>query len=62
MKCFLEGRTLAGTNGLWIIGGGGAKRKNFECARGVIYSPLGVVPGAACGGDWQSSGCMTDHT
>eukprot|EP00438_Fugacium_kawagutii_P012326 Skav221957 [mRNA] locus=scaffold195:657655:668736:- [translate_table: standard] len=29
----------SGTNGLWIIGGGGAKRKNFECARGVIYSP-----------------------
>lgn len=28
----------SGTNGLWIIGGGGAKRKNFECARGVIYS------------------------
>lgn len=29
-----------GTNGLWIIGGNGAKRKNFECARGVIYSSL----------------------
>jgi len=28
----------SGTNGLWIIGGNGAKRKNFECARGVIYS------------------------
>jgi hypothetical protein len=21
-----------------------------------------LQPGAACGGDWQSSGCMTDHT
>ena len=30
-----------GTNGLWIIGGGGAKRKNFDCARGTVYSPLG---------------------
>ncbi|CAL1158340.1 unnamed protein product [Cladocopium goreaui] len=40
----------SGTNGLWIIGGGGAKRKNFECARGVIYSPLGVV--AAGGSLW----------
>ena len=50
MKGFFEGRTLAGTNGLWIIGGGGAKRKNFECARGVIYSPLGVV--AAGGSLW----------
>lgn len=28
----------SGTNGLWIIGGGGAKRKNFDCSRGVIYS------------------------
>ncbi|CAE7231863.1 PCBP1 [Symbiodinium sp. KB8] len=28
----------SGTNGLWIIGGSGAKRKNFDCSRGVIYS------------------------
>ena len=33
--------TKPGTNGLWIIGGGGAKRKNFDCSRGVIYSSGG---------------------
>eukprot|EP00930_Biecheleria_cincta_P036067 TRINITY_DN24767_c0_g1_i1.p1 TRINITY_DN24767_c0_g1~~TRINITY_DN24767_c0_g1_i1.p1 ORF type:complete len:530 (+),score=64.46 TRINITY_DN24767_c0_g1_i1:39-1628(+) len=28
----------SGTNGLWIIGGSGAPKVNFECSRGVIYS------------------------
>ena len=39
---FLAGESSGGpgSNGLWIIGGGGAKRKNFDCSRGVIYSWL----------------------
>ncbi|CAJ1451970.1 unnamed protein product [Effrenium voratum] len=28
----------SGTNGLWILGGNGAKKKGFECSLGVIYS------------------------
>eukprot|EP00933_Yihiella_yeosuensis_P018678 TRINITY_DN15257_c0_g1_i1.p1 TRINITY_DN15257_c0_g1~~TRINITY_DN15257_c0_g1_i1.p1 ORF type:complete len:561 (-),score=97.48 TRINITY_DN15257_c0_g1_i1:121-1731(-) len=37
----------SGTNGMWIIGGNGAKKKHFECSRGVIYSAAmhgGVMP------------------
>lgn len=37
----------SGTNGMWIIGSSGAKEKNFECSRGVIYSNTphgGVMP------------------
>lgn len=37
----------SGTNGMWIIGGSGAKDKNFECSRGVIYSDIlhgGLMP------------------
>lgn len=28
----------SGTNGMWIFGSSGAKEKNFDCSRGVIYS------------------------
>eukprot|EP00421_Protoceratium_reticulatum_P015833 CAMPEP_0168396706 /NCGR_PEP_ID=MMETSP0228-20121227/20689_1 /TAXON_ID=133427 /ORGANISM="Protoceratium reticulatum, Strain CCCM 535 (=CCMP 1889)" /LENGTH=553 /DNA_ID=CAMNT_0008410161 /DNA_START=56 /DNA_END=1717 /DNA_ORIENTATION=+ len=37
----------SGTNGMWIIGSSGAKDKNFDCSRGVIYSNTshgGVMP------------------
>mmetsp|Transcript_78057 Transcript_78057/g.181045 ORF Transcript_78057/g.181045 Transcript_78057/m.181045 type:complete len:553 (+) Transcript_78057:28-1686(+) len=37
----------SGTNGMWIIGSSGAKEKNFECSRGVIYSNTphgGIMP------------------
>lgn len=37
----------SGLNGMWIIGSSGAKDKNFECSRGVIYSNIphgGVMP------------------
>jgi len=37
----------SGTNGMWIFGSSGAKDKNFECSRGVIYSNTphgGVMP------------------
>mmetsp|Transcript_84436 Transcript_84436/g.262141 ORF Transcript_84436/g.262141 Transcript_84436/m.262141 type:complete len:551 (+) Transcript_84436:118-1770(+) len=37
----------SGLNGMWIIGSSGAKEKNFECSRGVIYSNIphgGVMP------------------
>jgi len=36
-----------GTSGMWIIGGGDAKERNFECTRGVIYSKYahgGLMP------------------
>lgn len=42
----------SGTNGMWILGSGGAKQKNFECSRGVIYSNLphgGLMPNAVTG-------------
>jgi len=37
----------SGTNGMWIFGSSGAKEKNFECSRGVIYSNTphgGIMP------------------
>merc|ERR1719215_215745 len=37
----------SGSNGSWIIGGSDAKEKNFNCARGVVYSKLphgGLLP------------------
>lgn len=37
----------SGTNGMWIFGRNGAKEKNFDCSRGVIYSNSlhgGVMP------------------
>merc|ERR1719229_281227 len=37
----------SGTNGMWIFGSSGAKDKNFECSRGVIYSNMphgGIMP------------------
>lgn len=37
----------SGTNGMWIVGSKGAKDRNFDCSRGVIYSNLphgGVMP------------------
>mmetsp|Transcript_57662 Transcript_57662/g.122669 ORF Transcript_57662/g.122669 Transcript_57662/m.122669 type:complete len:659 (-) Transcript_57662:27-2003(-) len=37
----------SGTNGMWLFGSSGAKEKNFECSRGVIYSNMphgGVMP------------------
>jgi len=42
----------SGLNGMWIIGSSGAKEKNFECSRGVIYSSIphgGVMPDRAQG-------------
>jgi len=44
----------SGTNGLWIIGGSGAKRNNFDCSRGVIYSqtPHGGQLPHQVGGIW----------
>jgi len=37
----------SGTNGMWIVGSKGAKDRNFDCSRGVIYSNTphgGVMP------------------
>mmetsp|Transcript_95508 Transcript_95508/g.279287 ORF Transcript_95508/g.279287 Transcript_95508/m.279287 type:complete len:565 (-) Transcript_95508:148-1842(-) len=42
-RCWL----YSGSNGRWIIGGNDAKEKNFDCARGVIYSKKshgGIMP------------------
>lgn len=44
----------SGTNGMWIIGGSGAKEKNFDCSRGVVYSDTlhgGLMPDRT-GGSW----------
>ncbi|CAE8672806.1 unnamed protein product, partial [Polarella glacialis] len=44
----------SGTNGMWILGSSGAKLKNFECSRGVIYSatPHGGLMPNKVGGSW----------
>mmetsp|Transcript_30572 Transcript_30572/g.87743 ORF Transcript_30572/g.87743 Transcript_30572/m.87743 type:complete len:577 (-) Transcript_30572:85-1815(-) len=49
-KCWI----YSGTNGMWIVGGGDAKAKNFQCTRGVIYckTPHGGLMPEKLVGSW----------